>query len=66
MTTNGNAVPVQPRKKIQTRRTKKTAAKQQISDSAFYLIALATLLQESNPGAVRELLAPAGLHQAIH
>jgi hypothetical protein len=67
MKTNGNATPAYPGKQqIQSRR-RKPAAKQQISDRAFYLIALATLLQETaKPGAVQELLAPAkysGLHQ---
>lgn len=61
MKTNGLATPAHPGKQlIQTGRTEKPAAKQQISDRAFYLIALATLLQESaKPGALQELLAPA-------
>ena len=70
MKTTGNAKPAYPgQQQIQSRRTKDPAAKQQISDKAFYLIALATLLQETaKPGTVQELLAPAkytGLHQTV-
>jgi hypothetical protein len=68
MKTNGIAKPAHTGKtSIQTSRTIKSAAKQQISDRAFYLIALATLLQETaQPGALQELLAPAGIHQTTH
>jgi hypothetical protein len=71
MKTNGIANPAQPGKKlIQTSRSEKPVAKQQISDRAFYLIALATLLQETaKPGTMQELLAPAkfsGYRQPDH